>query len=220
MILKLALVNMKRVKTILITFVALMIVVIFSNYCLKSNSDFIEVYNTLKNKLPTIKERNFLFSTEQYFKGDHKNLKDQNNLIEVDSVFYLDYLSNINEFKLWDNYQTLYFTFLVDFNDSLKHIGILQVVHNGDISNIYLVTFTDKGSVLSIFLLAKVEKSPDDLLKLRSELYNYTSIKVTKVFFVASNGDVYKDSIVSCFDKINNNFIKVKEDSLRVAIPR
>lgn len=84
----------------------------------------------------------------------------------------------------------------------------------------YLVSFTNEGIVLNVFLLAKIEKSPDDLLKTRSELVNLSNLKTTKIFMVADDAAVFKDSVVSYFNRKNNIFIKTKVDSVRIVFEK
>lgn len=187
----------------------------FSNNPLKSKSNFTEIYDSLKVKLKVIKIKYYVFSFDKMFDGDIWNWYKSDNLYKVDSSFYTEYLCNEKELTIWKDYQTLYFTYIVDFNDEFKHLVISQFIHNGNESNMYLVNFSDKGKILGVFLLAKIEKSPDDLLKLSSELINLNLIKTTKIFMVADKNEIFKDSIIISFRRNNNEFIKTKIDSIR-----
>jgi hypothetical protein len=199
----------------------LLFVVTFSNNCINSKSSFIDIYELLKVKIPVIdnKESN-LFSFDSLSNNDIWNWNKSDDLIIVDSIFFTKYLTDVKEFTTFKNYQTIYFTYIVDFNDDSKYLVFSQYIHNGDESNMYLVSFTNEGIVLNVFLLAKIEKSPDDLLKTRSELVNLSTLKTTKIFMVADDAAVFKDSVVSYFNRKNNIFIKTKVDSVRIVFEK
>jgi len=157
-----------------------------------------------------------LFGFDKLPNKDIWNWYKSDDLVKVDSNFFADYLANVKEFIAYKNYQTIYFNYIVDFNDDFKHIVFSQFIHNGDESNMYLISFTNEGRVLNVFLLAKIEKSPDDLLKMRSELINQSTFKTTKIFMVAEDAEIFKDSVVNYFERKDNGFIKTKVDSVRI----
>lgn len=199
----------------------LLFVVAFSNNCINSKSSFIDIYESLKVKIPVIdnKESN-LFSFDSLSNNDIWNWNKSDDLLIVDSNFFTNYLADVKEFTTFKNYQTIYFNYIVDFNDDSKYLVLSQYIHNGDESNMYLVSFTNEGIVLNVFLLAKIEKSPDDLLKTRSELVNLSTLKTTEIFMVADDAAVFKDSVVSYFNRKNNIFIKTKVDSVRIVFEK
>jgi hypothetical protein len=199
----------------------LLIVVAFSNNCINSKSSFIDIYESLKVKIPVIdNKKSNLFSFDILSNNDIWNWYKSDDLVKVDSNFFVNYLTDVKEFATFKNYQTIYFNCIVDFNDDSKYLVLSQYVHNGDESNMYLVSFTNEGIVLNVFLLAKIEKSPDDLLKIRSELVNLSTMKTTKIFMVADDVAVFKDSVISYFDRKNNIFIKTKVDSVRIVFEK
>lgn len=208
---------MKKRATIFSLLTILFIVVAFSSNCLNIKSNFTDFYESLTVKIPMIDARKKdVFSFDKLSNNDIWNWYKSDRLVEVDSNFYADYLAVIKEFATYEKYQTFYFSYIVDFHDEAKHLVLSQFIHNGDESNMYLVSFTNEGIVLNVFLIAKIEKSPDDLLKTRSELVKLNNLKTTKIFMVADNEKVYKDSVVSYFDRKNNKYIKTKVDSIRI----
>jgi len=179
------------------------------------------IHESLKGKIPVIDNKNINhFSFEILSNNGIWSWYKSDDLVKVDSNFFLNYLTDVKEFATFKNYQTIYFNYIVDFNDDSKYLVLSQYIHNGDESNMYLVSFTNEGIVLNVFLLAKIEKSPDDLLKTRSELVNLNTMKTTKIFMVADDAVVFKDSVISYFDIKSNIFIKTKVDSVRIVFEK
>jgi hypothetical protein len=189
---------------------------ICSNYCVDNRTAFVNTYDSLKEKLPIAKERNFIFSFDSLSKEKIWNWNKSDKLILVDSDFYLKYLSNYPDFHHDKDYQLLYFNCIIDFHDSLKHLVVSQKITDY-VSNMYLVNFTRKGEILNINLLAKIFLSPDDVILIKSELINRDSLKTTEIHVAKEDDTFTKDSIISMFKYEKGNFNKVNVDTIKIS---
>jgi hypothetical protein len=212
---------MKNSMTFFSLSTSLFIVMVFSNLSLKSQSRFIDIFDSLKVKIPIIKSDHYIFSFYKSYGKDrwYRNEKNEKkDLIILDNNFYTNYLSINDEFTIYrKDYQTFYLNCIVDFDDEFKHLVLSQYIHNGNESYIYLVSFRNDGIILNVFLLAKTAASPIDFLNISSELVNSKTVKRIKIYMDDSDSKTIKDSVVSWFDKNGNKFIKTKIDSIRIA---
>ncbi len=172
-------------------------------------------YDSLLNSLPEIMKDTIGF--ENYSQSDLWDWSNSEKLVKLNRNFYSRYLSALSDFDLWDQYQNIFLGGIIRFEEDLVFLLVIQEVKSGDISNMYLLPVTRKGIVKEVFKIASLEKSPDDLLVLKSVLNKAgNSIESIKEFYFTDNSDLLMDSIKYYYQTEGYSFKLLSKDSLRV----
>jgi hypothetical protein len=198
---------------------ALLILILFLSFLLSCKNGQ-QVKNTRIDKLDSISsflsEKNIQsFDFKNLRPSDLWNWKDNPDLKKVDTGFYNEYLSNIEAFNTWDDYQDLYW--LGTAQCRIKNNLILaQWIHNGDESNMYLIGFDENGLNYKTLKVATLFKSPNDFIYTKSNIIDGRLKRVTVKYFVdIDNKEIsFKDSIIENIDL--ENFNVIKSDSIRL----
>ena len=130
--------------------------------------------------------------------------------------FMTKFFNEIPELKRWRGYQECTIDGYHTLNDSTQLLIVNNRVLNGNEANKYLIRFDNVKSVEKVFLLAKVEKSIDDLFEIFS-VVNNGHILQTQTHIFIDEDSVITDKIVYEFKTRDFVYYEcVKKDSVRI----
>ncbi|MCT4640023.1 MAG: hypothetical protein N4A72_20170 [Bacteroidales bacterium] len=138
---------------------------------------------------------------------------DKNDILS-DSIIK-KYFSNVDELKKWSGYQKCTIDGYSQIDDSTQIVFVTNKVLNGNEANKYLISFNIAKLNPKVFLLAKIEKSIDDLFEVYSEI-NSDTIKQVQIYKFIEGDSIITDSIVYKYKTHNFlNYNLFSKDSIR-----
>ncbi len=129
--------------------------------------------------------------------------------------FINKYFDQIKELKKWRGYQECTIDGFSSLNDSAHLLIVNNRILNGNEANKFLIKLDKNKSIEKVFLLAKIEKSIDDLFEIFSVINN-NEVLQTQIHTFIEGDRVITDSIVYNFN--TNDFVNyqlIRQDSIR-----
>lgn len=137
-------------------------------------------------------------------------------LTVVPDSFIITYFNNISELQKWKGYQECSLEGYQILNDSSQLLIVNNRILNGNEANKYLIRIEKDRPIDKVFLLAKVEKSIDDIFEIYSFINNGKILQTHTHIFI--DGDsIITDKIA--YEFTTNDFIhfkSIKKDSIRI----
>jgi hypothetical protein len=134
-------------------------------------------------------------------------------IMVLPDFFSNKYFKHIDEFQNWSGYQECSTEGYFSLNDSSQLLIASNRILNGNEANKYLIKFNNDKPFTQVFLLAKIEKSIDDIFEVYS-IINKTQIIQTQIHKYLDGDSLITQKDIYLFN--TNDFIHyecIKEDS-------
>jgi hypothetical protein len=136
---------------------------------------------------------------------------------KADSSFVIKNMSRFPTLSYNPSYQTLYDYCDIGLPAGLVGKVIIQRMHNNSEARIFLLYGgQEETRFTGIFLLAQIQKSPDDMLYISSKFTDPAHIERTSVYLFSDDVESYKDSVITKFLLKDKLFIVEDRDSTRL----
>lgn len=164
-------------------------------------------------------EKEFIVSFRDSVGKIDWNYLDSNKKIVLSDSIKDKYFKDIDELNKWNGYQECTIDGYKQIDDSISLFILTNKILNGNEANKYLISLNTADCTNSnTFLLAKVEKSQDDLYEIYSKIISDTVYQVHIYKFIEENS-IITDSVFYKYETnkfmnyylIDKNSIRIKE---------